>query len=162
MPPSASSARWCLRQVRLGRGEPVALEIAADTERRRFLVRTSSIAAQRRVASQLGTAYPQAGLRQFDAASFPNGDPTQLGPDEQVDVTILRLRAGEHLPLRTLEDRDLDSIAASTQADPLLGILGALTDLPPAWRALAQLVVLGQLRLGPRLPAHGPGTTPRP
>ena len=126
-----------------GRGEPVALEIAADAERRRFLVRTSSMTAQRRVASQLGTAYPQAGLRQFDAGSFPNGDPAQLGPDEQAAVTILRLRAGEHLPLRTLEDRDLDSTTGSTQADPVLGILGALADLPPAWRALAQLVVLG-------------------
>ena len=77
-----------------GRGEPVALEIAADAERRRFLVRTSSMTAQRRVARQLGTAYPQAGLRQFDAGSFPNGDPAQLGPDEQAAVTTLPTPCG--------------------------------------------------------------------
>jgi len=126
-----------------GPDEPVALEIAADTERRRVLVRTGSALGQRRVASQLGAAYPQAGLRRFDAGSFPTGDPAQLGPDEQVALSVLRLRLGEHLPLRTLEDRDLDSTSGSAQADPVLGILGALADLPPAWRALTQLVILG-------------------
>jgi DNA helicase HerA-like ATPase len=124
-------------------GDPVALEIAADSERRRFFIRTGSAVEQRRVAAILGVAYPQAGLRPSDAASSFSGDPGRPGPDEQVAVAVLRLRAGEHLPLRTLVDRDLDS-AGSAQADPLLGVLGALTDLPPAWRAVSQLVVLGR------------------
>jgi hypothetical protein len=35
----------------------------------------------------------------------------------------------DHLPLRTLEARDLAAHGDSTQSDPLLGILGALADL---------------------------------
>src|ERR1700733_7056757 len=56
-------------------GEPVALEIAADADRRRFFVRTGSAAEQRRVAGIIGAAYPQAGLRPSDSATFPTGDP---------------------------------------------------------------------------------------
>ncbi len=121
---------------------PVALEIAADAEQRRFLVRTESASDQRRVAGQLGAAYPQAALRPVDAASVPTGDPARLGSEEQQAAVVLRLRKGDHLPLRMLEDRDLDPAAGSAQADPLLGILGALGDLPAGWRAVVQLVVL--------------------
>ena len=124
-------------------GEPVALEIVADAERRCFLVRTASDVGRRRVAGQLGAAYPQAALRPFDAASFPTGDPGRPGPDEQVAAATLQLARGEHLPLRTFQDRDLDPTSSSAQADPLLGVLGALADLPPAWRAVVQLLVLG-------------------
>ena len=52
---------------------------------------------------------------------------------------MLQPRAGDHLPLRTFEDRELDSAPVRRQADPLLGILGALADLPNGWRALAQV-----------------------
>ena len=55
---------------------------------------------------------------------------------------MLRLARGEYLPLRTLEDREVDTAGASIQADPLLGVLGAMIGLPDGWRALAQLVVL--------------------
>ena len=130
----------------LPRGEraadPVSLEIVGDSERRRFLVRTTSASALRHVAGQLGGAYPQAVFRQFQSATFPTGDPIQVGPDEQVVIATLRLHAGDHLPLRTFEDRELDAHGDSAQSDPVLGILGALTDLPRAWRALCQLVVL--------------------
>jgi hypothetical protein len=64
-------------------------------------------------------------------------------PDEVQMLATLQLRAGDHLPLRTLEDRDLDERTGSAQADPLLGLLGALGDLPGGWRAVAQLVVHG-------------------
>ena len=57
-------------------------------------------------------------------------------------MCTMSLRGPACLPLRTLEDRDLDATSGSAQADPLLGILGALGDLPVGWRALAQLVVL--------------------
>src|SRR5260370_24038134 len=45
-------------------------------------------------------------------------------------------------PLLTIKYRDLDVTSGSAQADPVLGILGELGDLPLGWRALAQLVVL--------------------
>src|SRR4051794_37542726 len=41
------------------RDEGVALEISSDSERRRFLVRTTSSAMQSHAAGQLGAAYPQ-------------------------------------------------------------------------------------------------------
>ena len=70
------------------------------------------------------------------------GDPVQVEPDEQIAAVTLQLRAGDHLPLRTFEDRELDSAGEGVQVDPLLAILGALADLPKGWRALTQLVVL--------------------
>src|SRR5713101_8341624 len=122
--------------------EPVSLEIVGDAEQRRFLVRAKSADELRRVAGQLGAAYPQAVLRSFHSATFPTGDPVQLGPDEQVAAATLRLRAGDHLPLHTFDDRELDAHGDSVQVDPLLGILGALADLPKGWRAVSQLIVL--------------------
>src|SRR5579859_729308 len=122
--------------------EPVSLEIVGDSAQRRFLVRTTSLLGLRRIADQLGAAYPQAVLRPFQSATFPTGDPVQVGPDEQVASATLRLCAGHHLPLRTFDDRELDAHGDSVQSDPLLGILGALADLPRGWRAICQLVVL--------------------
>src|SRR5918912_3344430 len=104
--------------------EPVSLEILGDAEQRRFLVRAASVDALRRVASQVGAAYPQAALRPFHAATFPRGDPLQVGPDEQVAAATLRLGSGEHLPLRTFDDRELDAGEAGAQVDPLLALLG--------------------------------------
>ncbi|MGI9149244.1 MAG: hypothetical protein ACR2IK_22305, partial [Chloroflexota bacterium] len=125
-----------------GAPEPVSLEIVGDADQRRFFARATDVHGLRRVAGQLGATYPQAGLRPFRSATFPTGDPAQVGPDEQVAAVTLRLRAGEHLPLRTFDDRELDSGGEGAQADPLLAILGALADLPAGWRALSQLVVL--------------------
>jgi hypothetical protein len=121
--------------------DPVAFEIAGDKERRRFLVRTGSRAQQQRVAAQFGAAYPQASLRSSESTTLV-GDPAQLGPDEQAVAATLRLRVGAHLPLRTFEDRELDATATSAQADPLLGVLGAMANLPTGWRTIAQLVVV--------------------
>jgi hypothetical protein len=122
--------------------EPVSLEIVGEADQRKFLVRTTNAGDLRRVAGQLGAAYPQAVLRAFQSATFPRGDPSQTGPGEQAAGVTLRLRAGHHLPLRTFEDRELEARGDSAQSDPLLGILGALADLPEGWRAISQLVVL--------------------
>ncbi len=120
---------------------PVALEIGADHERRRFLLRVSSASQRRHLAGQLGAAYPQAQLRLLDLESGV-ADPARLGDDEQLAACILGLRAAPYLPLRIFGDRDLDADAGPAQADPVLGILAALADLPPGWRGLAQLVLL--------------------
>jgi hypothetical protein len=120
---------------------PVAFEITGDAERRRFLVRVASRAQQQRVTAQLSGAYPQAVLRPLDR-SQSIADSAQLGPDEQVAAATLRLRLGAHLPLRMLEDRELDATVTSAQADPLLGVLGAMANLPAGWRMMAQLVLL--------------------
>src|SRR5205807_1370519 len=75
--------------------------------------------------------------------SFPTGDPAYIGPDERGAVRTLGLRSAAYLPLRTFEDREIDSSNGSAQADPILGVLAALGGLPPHWRALVQLLIVG-------------------
>ena len=105
-------------------------------------MRASNLQAIRHVTGQLGAAYPQAALRAFAPANVASGDPAHIGPDEQVATATLVLRAGDHLPLRTVDDAELEAGESAVQSDPLLSILGALADLPIGWRALCQLVVL--------------------
>jgi hypothetical protein len=112
--------------------EAVSVELAADSTQRRFLVRAGSTHMQ----SQLAAAYPQAELR----ALAPDDDPARLRAGEQFAACTLRLRAPAYLPLRTFTDLDLDGERAA-QADPVLGILSALGDLPAGWRGLSQLVL---------------------
>src|SRR5882724_4640804 len=58
-------------QTRGPGGGPVALEIVADGERSRFLVRTESNLKQRQLQGQVGAAYPQAALRSLELATLP-------------------------------------------------------------------------------------------
>lgn len=121
---------------------PVALEIVADGERSRFFVRTETQAQQRQLRAQIGAAYPQATLRSLEPATMPTGDPLRVGAGEQLECCTLALREGEHLPIRTFHDRDLDADSGATQVDPVLGVLRALDNLPAGWRALNQVVLL--------------------
>jgi Helicase HerA, central domain len=116
--------------------EGFSLEIAADHQRRQFLVRAASPRMWQQLASQLGAAYPQAELRPV----VPNADPAGRRADEQVVACSLGLRADAFLPIRTFTDLDVDGERAA-QADPVLGVLSALGDLPPGWRGLSQLVL---------------------
>jgi hypothetical protein len=123
-------------------GGPVALEIVADGERSRFFVRTETTAQQRQLRGQIGAAYPQATLRSLEPASMPAGDPLRVGDDERVGCCALMLREGDHLPIRTFHDRELDADSGAAQVDPVLGVLRALDDLPVGWRALSQVVLV--------------------
>src|SRR5260370_26576432 len=123
-------------------GGPVALEIAADGERSRFLVRTTSELQQRRLRGQVGAAYPQAALRPLEWATLPSGDPVQIGPHEQILGYTMALRVGEQLPIRTFQDRDLDADAGAAQTDPVLGVIGAMDGLPAGWRTVSQVLLL--------------------
>jgi Helicase HerA, central domain len=116
--------------------EPFALEIHADQSRRRFLVRSGSERMRQQLASQLAAAYPQSDLRPLPLDS----DPALRRPDEQAAVCTLGLRAAAYLPIRSFSDLDVDGERAA-QADPVLGILSALGDLPSGWRGLSQLVL---------------------
>jgi hypothetical protein len=73
-----------------------------------------------------------------------SGDPMRVGSDKRIACCTLALRDGDHLPIRTFHDRELDADSGATQVDPVLGILRALDDLPIGWRALSQLVPRGQ------------------
>src|SRR5437879_1379653 len=87
---------------------PVALEIVGDGERSRFFVRSESKSQQRQLQGQVGAAYPQGTLRSLDPASMLSGDPLRVGSDERIACCTLTLRDGDHLPIRTFHDRELD------------------------------------------------------
>src|SRR5207237_4096167 len=55
----------------LAPAEPISVEMAADSDRRRFLVRGSSAHMRQQVVSQLSAAYPQADLRPVAAEEDP-------------------------------------------------------------------------------------------
>ncbi len=116
--------------------EPFSVEIAADSSSRRFLVRSASAQMHQQLMSQLSAAYPQAELRTIG----PHDDPAVPRAGEQSMACTLALRAPAYLPLRTFTDLDVDGERAA-QADPVLGILTALGDLPVGWRGLSQLVL---------------------
>jgi Helicase HerA, central domain len=117
-------------------GEPFSVELAADASRRQFLVRAASEHVRDQLSSQLRAAYPQAELRPVRA----DADPAMQRNHEQVAASVLRLRAPAFLPLRTFTDLDVDGDRAA-QADPVLGLLNALGDLPTGWRGLSQIVL---------------------
>jgi hypothetical protein len=120
--------------------EPFGLEITATAQARRFVARAGSLQMRQHLEEQLGVAYPQAELRQLDVDRYPGLDPAWCQPDEQVSVCTLDLARPSYLPLRIFRDPEVAADRAA-QADPVLGILGALGDLPPGWRSLSQLVL---------------------
>src|SRR5262249_55381483 len=97
---------------------------------------------QRQLEGQSGRPYPQASVRSLDPSTMLSGDPLYVGSDEGIACCTLALRDGDHLPIRTFHDRELDADSGAAQVDPVLGILRALDDLPIGWRALSQLVLI--------------------
>ncbi|MFN8472192.1 MAG: hypothetical protein U0822_08390 [Anaerolineae bacterium] len=124
----------------LAHDEPFSLEIASANGARWFLARAWNETVLGRVQQQVRAAYPQADLRPLDVERVPSLDPALQRQGEQVAVGTLALRAGAELPLRTFSD-DEPGDSNGSQADPLLGILSALDDLPDGWRALSQIVL---------------------
>ncbi|MBV9542832.1 MAG: hypothetical protein JOY61_00455, partial [Chloroflexi bacterium] len=120
----------------LALAEPFSVELAADSTRRRFVVRACGERMRHHLASQLAAAYPQAELRSVG----PDLDPARARSGERAMGCVLQLRASAYLPIRTFNDTELDA-QRSAQADPLLGILGALGDLPPGWRGISQALL---------------------
>jgi hypothetical protein len=120
--------------------EPFGLEIAATRSSRWFLARASTPGMARQLESELSVAYPQAEIRRLDLERHPGLDPAGLEQGERVAACALALRGPQYLPIRTFKDSEVEA-ARSAQADPVLGILGAMDDLPEGWRAHAQLVL---------------------
>ncbi len=118
---------------------PCSLEIAATDQGCSFLLRAGP-AGMRRLLQQFAAAYPQAELRPLHSVQRVGADPARLGNDEVLGACALTLQAPAYLPIRTFRDSDLAPDRAA-QADPVLGILGALGSLPAGWRALSQLLL---------------------
>jgi hypothetical protein len=125
----------------LGLRAPFALEIAADSAGRRFILR-----AHRPVltylCSQMESVYGQVAFR-----PLKEGDPARrlravglVGRFERagrrrIAMGRLRLRRVEALPLRTCQEGDFED------ADPILGLMGGLGRVQEGERILAQLVL---------------------
>ncbi len=110
----------------------LALEIAATSTERQFLLRAEQAAALSHLARQIQGRYPQAVIEPASA------DPLVCLPGEACSVLELRPGAAVSLPLRSWKTREL--ILEGT--DPLLGILAAFGALPPGTRAVAHLALV--------------------
>jgi Helicase HerA, central domain len=114
----------------------VSFELAGDADGRHLYIRAAESTTRAHLSAQIGAAYPQAQTRRI----VESLDPARVRETERSATCVLRLAEAEYLPLRV--PRDLEMAAdRAPQADPLLGILAALGELPTGWRALAQLVL---------------------
>src|SRR5579872_2020592 len=120
--------------------ETFSLEIAATRTARWFLARSQRPGMRGHLEAQFAAAYPQAELRRLDLARSLELDPAWQRGGEQVQACTLVLRAPPYLPLRTFDDTAI-SAAYGAQADPMVGLLAALGNLPDGWRGLIQLVL---------------------
>ncbi len=135
--------------------EPFSLELAGSADGVSVMARCIE---GRVIRGQIGAHYPQAPIREVP----PQEDPLRIGPGEQACTMSLRSEGPEYVPLRTFRDRDL----ADPGSDPLLGLLGALSDFEDGERIVTRI----RLRsLGPdwavhhqRLAYERPAPTPPP
>lgn len=124
----------------MGVGQPFSIEIAADANGRRFLVRGTP-ATLDHIAHQIRAAYDQAEC----VPVSPQDDPAVLladhlrarSPDGDSRLLVaagrMRLRRPELFPLRTYDDLE--------EGDPILPLLGGFAGLRENEHVLAQIVL---------------------
>ena len=110
--------------------EPFSLELAATADGVTLLARCQD---DRVVRSQVSAHYPQARLRQVPV----DEDPIFVHDGEQAWGLSLRAGGPEYVPLRTFRDDDL----LDAGSDPLLAVIGSLSDLRPGERVVARLLL---------------------
>ena len=108
--------------------EPFSLEIAGDADGVTLLARCREGSF---VRQQVGVFYPQARVNEVS----PEDDPLRLAEGEQAWSMDLRLRGPEHLPIRPYRDDDL----LDPGSDPLISVIGSLSDLEEGERLVARL-----------------------
>lgn len=122
--------------------EPFALEVAGNHLSPWLAVRAAGDTMYRQLKRQLGARYAQVRWRDVEQEDEPEADPAFLREGEQMAAAVLDLAAPEYLPLRVWNDADLGDDARGQSGDPILGVLAAVRQVPPRWRALAQLLLL--------------------
>ena len=110
--------------------EPFSLELASTADGVTLLARCQD---DRVVRSQLSAHYPQARIRQVPV----DEDPIFVHVGEQAWGLTLRSGGPEYVPLRTFRDDDL----LDPGSDPLLAVIGSLSNLRPGERVLARLLL---------------------
>ncbi len=108
--------------------EPFSLELAGGADGVTLLARCLG---EQVVRGQIAAHYPQARIHQLQ----PEEDPLRLRGGEQAWSMTLRPSGPEYLPLRLFRDDDL----LDAGSDPILALLGALSDLEEDERVVARL-----------------------
>ena len=110
--------------------EPFSLELAADMDGATLMARCLDGAV---VRGQLSAHYPQARIRRVDEED----DPLRLEEGEEAWGMTLRADGPEYVPLRTFRDDDL----LDPGSDPLIALMGALSELNEGERVVARLLL---------------------
>ena len=110
--------------------EPFSLELAGDVDGVTLMTRCLD---EQVVRGQISTHYPQARIREVP----PDDDPLRLDEGERGWSMTLRASGPEYLPLRTFRDDDL----LDPGSDPIIALLGALSDLNEGERIVARLML---------------------
>ena len=110
--------------------EPFSLELAGDADGVTLMARCLD---DQVVRGQIAARYPQARIQQIPAED----DPLRLGEDEQAWGMTLRADGPEYVPLRTFRDDDL----LDPGSDPLIALMGALSNLNEGERVVARLLL---------------------
>ena len=110
--------------------EPFSLELAGDVDGVTLMARCLD---EQVVRQQISTHYPQARIHEVT----PEDDPLRLDEDERAWSMTLRASGPEYVPLRTFRDDDL----LDPGSDPLIALLGALSDLNEGERVVARLML---------------------
>ena len=122
--------------------EPFSLELAGTMD---GVTLTARCLDDEVVRGQLSAHYPQARIREL----HPGEDPLWVRDGEQAWSITLRADGPEYVPLRTFRDDDL----LDPGSDPLIALMGALSELEDEERVVARLHAALP---GPRLVAGPP------
>ena len=110
--------------------EPFSLELAGDMDGVTLMARCLD---DQVVRSQIAAHYPQARIQEVPEED----DPLRLNEGEQAWSITLRAEGPEYVPLRTFRDDDL----LDPGSDPLIALLGALSNLNEDQRIVARLML---------------------
>ena len=110
--------------------EPFSLELAGDADGVTLLARCLQ---DRVVRGQIAARYPQAQIQRIP----DEDDPLKLDEGEQAWSMTLRADGPDYAPLRTFRDDDL----LDPGSDPLMAVLGALSNLNEGERVVARMML---------------------
>ncbi len=110
--------------------EPFSLELAGDSDGVTLLARCLDAQV---VRGQIAARYPQAQIQEILAED----DPLHLDEEEQAWDMTLRADGPQYVPLRVFRDDDL----LDPGSDPLIALMGALSNLNEGERIVARLML---------------------
>ena len=110
--------------------EPFSLELVGDMDGVTLIARCLD---DQVVRGQIAARYPQAQIHEIPAED----DPLRLDKEEQAWAMTMRADGPEYVPLRTFRDDDL----LDPGSDPLIALMGALSNLNEGERVVARLML---------------------